>query len=149
MEQDLARIKRAAHDLSQNGLRRMLRRYIEINRSHLPGTILVDAIVFALVWLAWGQHGHAMGLPLMATAVGLFLFGSFVAGSDLSALDASGAPFGGGSSGRHPREFMDSNEEWVRAKRSHRQNVRPTANALYLASLLPLFVGLVLWGFGI
>ncbi len=149
MKNDLARIKRVANDLSRHGLRRMLRRHIEINRAYLPGTLLVDAIAFALVWLAWGQHGHAMGLPLIATAVGMFIFGVFVAGSDLSALDGSGAPFGGGSAGRHPREFMDSNEEWSRAKHDHRQNVRPTANALYLASLLPLAVGVVLWGLGI
>jgi hypothetical protein len=115
----------------------------------LTSVLVTDALLVGLVWYVWGRHGAPMGLPLMGSAVSLFLFGTFVAGSGLSVLDGSGAPFGGGSAGRHPREFMDSNEEWIRAKRKHRQNIKPTANALYLASLLPLTVGLVLWGLGI
>lgn len=149
MKDDLARLKRFANDLSRHGVRQMLQHFAETNRPYIPGALIVDGIVFGLTWYVWGRHGEAMGLPLMGIAVGVFIIGILTASSGSAFGGGGGTSFGGGAAGPHPREFMDSNEEWSQAQRDHRQSVKPTANVLFLASLLPLSVGLALWLLGL
>lgn len=127
----------------------MLGRYAEINRPSVPAALGIDAVAFGLVWLGWGQHGKAVGIPLIAIAVGMMIFSGMVAGSGVEYSGRSGAGSSNVISGRHAREHMGSNQEWNQAQRSHRQSVTPTAHMLFLASLLPLVIGLALWGLGI
>ena len=149
MKRELANIKQFSRDVSRHGIRHMVERYAEVNRPYAPAALGVDAVAFGLVWLAWGQHGKAVGIPLIAIAVGLMIFGGMVAGSGVEYGARSGAGTGNVISGRHAREHMGSNQAWSQAQRNHRQSVTPTAHALFLASLLPLVIGLVLWGLGI
>ena len=130
----------------------MLGRYAEISRPDLPSSLVIDAVVFVLGWFAWGQHGKAMGIPLVGVAVVLMILGGTIAGSGVEYGVRTGAGGGGGASpiaGRQIREQMGSNREWSRAQRGHRQSVNPTAHALSLASLLPLVVGLAIWALGL
>ena len=150
MKQEFAGIKRFTRDLSQQGARRVLRRHAERNRPYLPSALVVDALGLGIVWLAFGQHEKGLGIPLIVLAIGLLIFGGMVAGSGVEYGARSGAGSGGTMiSGRHAREHMSSNQEWTRAQRDHRQSVTPTAHVLFLASLLPLALGLALWLIGI
>lgn len=149
MKQGLANIQRFKRDLSQHGVRHMLERYAEINRRYVPAVLGIDAVAFGLVWLAWGRHGEAIGIPLIAISVGLVIFGGSIAGSgtefSMRAGDGSGSPISKG----HAREHFGSNQAWSQAQRNHRQSVTPTAHALFLASLPTLIIGLVLHALGI
>ncbi len=149
MKEDLASIKRFAQDLSRHGVRHMLQRYAEINRPYVPRALVVDALAIGAVWYAWGRHGDPMGIPLIAVAIGLFIVGNFVAASGFSMGGGGGAPLGGGAPGHHPREYMDSNEEWSRALHEQQQSQKPTANVLFIATLPALLIGLALLGLGL
>lgn len=149
MRQGLANVQRLTRDLSQHGVRNVLGRYAEINRPYVPAALGIDAVAFGLVWLARGQHGQAMGVPLVITAIGMMIFSGMVAGSGVEYSGRSGAGSSNVISGRHAREHMGSNREWTQAQRDHRQSVTPTAHALLLASLMPLILGLLFWGLGI
>lgn len=74
MKRELTHIKRFSQDISRHGVRHMVERYAEINRPYVPAALGVDAVAFGLVWLAWGQHGKAIGIPLIAISVGLMLW---------------------------------------------------------------------------